>query len=78
MSAEKQLLVRGVWEGSPADRAGIEPGDRIVGFDSKKLTPEVQRELCILLGDPKTESVELLIENAQGQRKVFLTKERLL
>jgi hypothetical protein len=78
MNAEKQLLVRGVWEGSPADRAGIQAGDRIVEFNSRKVTPELQRDLVILLNDGATESVELLLETPQGPRKVLLKKERLL
>jgi hypothetical protein len=78
MNAESQLLVRGVWEGSPADRAGIRVGDRIVEFNARTVTPELQRDLVLLLNDGATESVELLLETPQGPRKVLLKKERLL
>jgi S1-C subfamily serine protease len=77
-NAENQLAVRGVWEGSPADRAGIQVDDRIVEFNSRKVTPELQRDLWILLNDIKTDSVELLLETKQGPRKILLKKENLI
>jgi hypothetical protein len=77
-NAENELVVRGVWEGSPADRAGIQAGDRIVGFDSRKPAPGLQRDLVLLLSDGATTSIELLLDTAQGQRKITLTKEELL
>jgi hypothetical protein len=77
-NAENQLVVRGIWERSPADRAGIQVDDRIVEFNSRKVTPELQRDLWILLNDSKTESVKLLLETKQGQRKILLKKENLI
>ena len=77
-NAENQLVVRGIWEKSPADRAGIQGGDRILEFNSRKVTPELHRELWLLLNDGKTESVELLIETKAGPRKILLKKENLI
>jgi predicted aspartyl protease len=77
-NAENQLIVRGVWEKSPADLAGIQVGDRILEFNSKRYTPELQRELILLLNDGKTESIELLIETKAGSRRVLLNKGRLI
>jgi hypothetical protein len=77
-NAENQLVVRGVWEKSPADLAGIQVDDRILEFNSKKYTTELHRELILLLNDDKTESVELLIETKAGPRRVFLKKAHLI
>jgi hypothetical protein len=77
-NAENQLVVRGIWEKSPADRAGIQVGDRILEFNSRKVTPELHRELWLLLNDGKTESVELLIETKAGPRRIVLKKANLI
>jgi len=77
-NAEKQLVVHGLWERSPADRAGIQPGDWIREFKSKKVTPELHRELWLLLNDSGIQSVELLIETKKGPRKILLQKEKLI
>ena len=75
---EKNLVVRGIWEKSPADLAGIQIEDRVLEFNSKKVTPELHRELWLLLNDNKRKSVELLIETKKSSRKILLKKENLI
>jgi hypothetical protein len=77
-NAENHLLVRGIWEKSPADLAGIHVGDRILEFNSKKVIPELQQELWLLLNDAKIKSVELRIETKKGPRKILLKKKNLI
>jgi hypothetical protein len=77
-NAEKHLVVRGIWEKSPADLAGIQIEDRILEFNSKKVTPELHQELWLLLNNNKFKSVELLIETKKGPQKIFLKKETLI
>ena len=77
-NAERQLVVRGIWEKSPADLAGIQIEDRVLEFNSKKVTPELHRELWLLLNDNKLKSVELLIETKKSPRKILLKKENLI
>ena len=77
-NAENHLLVRGIWEKSPADLAGIQIEDRILEFNSKKVTPELHQELWLLLNDDKLKSVKLLIETKKSPRKIILKKENLI
>lgn len=78
ISAENQIVVKGVWESSPADRAGIEVGDRILSFDSRGVTPANLIELIGLLEDDSTESVTLEILQGDTPREVRLVKTMLL
>lgn len=77
-NAENHLLVRGIWEKSPADLAGIQIEDRILEFNSKKVTPELHQELWLLLNNAKLKSVKLLIETKKNPRKILLKKKNLI
>jgi hypothetical protein len=77
-NAENHLLVRGIWEKSPADRAKVQVGDLILEFNSKKVTPKLHKELWLLLNDAKIKAVELLIGTKEGPRKILLKKEILI
>jgi len=77
-NAENRLAVRGVWEKSPADLAGIQVEDLILEFNAKKATPERHQELWLLLNDDQVKSVKLLIETNKGPRKLHLKKKKLI
>jgi predicted aspartyl protease len=77
-NGERQLVARGIWEKSPADLAGIRIDDRVLEFNSRKVTPELHRELWLLLNDNKRKSVELLIETKDGPRKILLKKRNII
>lgn len=74
----QEVVVRGIWEQSPADRAGIMVGDCVLEFNSIKLTPETLGQLWLLLSDEKIKQVDLLLKNMTGQRKVTLKKDNLI
>ncbi len=72
------VVVRGVWEKSPAYLAGLEVGDRILEFNSKKLTFESHQEFWLLLQDDKVKTIEVVIQKSNGSRKILLQKKNLL
>jgi hypothetical protein len=78
LNDENHLLVRGVWEKSPADLAGIQIDDRVLEFNSKRTTPENYKELWLLLNNADIQSVKLLIETKKGLRKIHLKKKKLI
>jgi predicted aspartyl protease len=77
ISADREVIVKGVWEGSPADRAGIEVGDRILSFDYRDLTPDGLIDLIVLLEDDAAESVTLEMSREDTVREVTLVKAAL-
>lgn len=76
--ATNGIMVRGIWSGSPADKAGIGVKDEIVKVNGKPITGENLFELIQLLLDDKVKSVRLTIKNDQGLRTVHLPKKNLL
>lgn len=70
--------VMGVWEGSPADLAGLQIGDEII-----KIYNEVNSEipfdkLIEFILSEKDYTLKLLVKNNQGEREVRLNKAKLL
>lgn len=60
------VIASRVVENSPADRAGIEEGDRIISFNGKEL--ELVNELAMLTQKNAGEPIEIVYE-ADGQRR---------
>jgi S1-C subfamily serine protease len=77
LSDEKEAIVEGVWEGSPADLAGIEVGDRIVSFDSREVTQDNLIDLINLLKDDAVPSVAVEILHMGDSTEVSLEKAML-
>jgi len=69
--------VEGVWEGSPADEANIQVGDKVVSFNSTMITPENLHELMQMLYDDDIKSITLEVKDNTGVRKIELTKRML-
>jgi len=72
------IQVMGIWEGSPADLAGLLVGDEIV-----KVYNEVNSEIPFdksieLIFSEKNNTLKLLVKNSQGEREVVLNKAKLL
>ena len=65
----KGSLVRGVETGSPADKAGIQPGDVILSFNGQPI--EKTQDLPRLVGNTKPGSRSNLIVWRQGQEKTL-------
>lgn len=78
LAEDGDVVVKGIWEGSPADNAGIELGDRILSFSGRKISSANLIDLIDLLEDDETESVTLVIERESGAEEVSLTKTMLL
>jgi hypothetical protein len=73
------VKVKGVWPGSPAAEAGLEVGDRILEFNSTKLTTETHPQLWALLQDDSPAGpLELLVQKSGGPKRVVLHKRNLL
>lgn len=74
-----RILVEAVIDGSPADEAGINPGDTIVGIDGKPVKGRMLSEaIDDMDGEPETE-IDLTVRNPAGeQRELRLTREYIL
>lgn len=71
--------VRGFWKGSPADLAGLVPGDEILKMDSKPAEEYTKSERVSILHDPLVDSLEFEVRDSTGAiRDVWIGKAFLL
>jgi len=77
ISEENEIIVKGVWENSPADDAKIEVGDIILSINSQKATHANCIELIKIIQDDHTESMTFEIMNRGVTRKIKLNKKML-
>jgi serine protease DegQ len=54
-------MVAGVWQNGPADKAGVRPGDIIVGIDGQRITDRAQLLDIVAQMRPKTETTLRII-----------------
>jgi regulator of sigma E protease len=71
LSARVPFYVGGLKKGSPADRAGIEEGDRIVGFNDQ--TIEFYDQFGPLARSNKCKDVFITVQRGEETKKVNLT-----
>src|SRR3712207_3006014 len=72
------LRVVSVFDGSPADRGGLRPGDVIVEADGTSLRGKTSQEATALIKGPAGTRVELTYERGGGEeRTVELRRERV-
>ena len=57
--------------------AGIEVGDRVIAFDSKKASPANLAELVRLIKDDDVKSFEIELEHRGTTRKMTIVKAML-
>ena len=69
-----QVVIKGLWENSPADKAQLQVGDRILSFNSQKATQANLIELLNMMDDDATKSITLEVGNVAGTREVTLNK----
>lgn len=77
LSESNEVFVEGIWENSPADKAGVKVDDIILSFNSRKVMSDNLLELQSLLRDDQTGSIELEIISQGEKRRVHLKKEFL-
>lgn len=77
LSEKNEIVVEGIWENSPADKANIQVGDQIIAFNSTKATPENLIELIETLKNDLVETISLEIKNQNGTKKLKLNKAML-
>ncbi len=77
LSEDNEIFVEGIWEGSPADEAGIMVGDIVSGFDDKKAFPANLNDLFGRMEDDDVKSISLEITNQGGTGRLKLNKALL-
>ena len=75
---DNRTVVKGFWEGSPADKSGIQVGDEIIEINSINVSELALFEISSILKDDTVQEIELLINTEPGEKKVILKKETLL
>ena len=78
LNDDGKIVVSGIWTASPADKAGIGPGDEIVALNGNPLASADLFELIAQLMNGGIKEVNLEIQNSQGRRVFHLKKEKLL
>ncbi len=73
----ERTVVQGFWEGSSADRSGIQLNDEILEINSRSTKALTLREINEILDNDRIETIELLIRGPQGEKKLALRKEML-
>jgi len=70
------VLVSGVEEGSPADKAGIEEGDIIVKFDGEKVTSPEELRSAVQALDPGEEATVEVLHDGKPTSVAVIVGER--
>jgi hypothetical protein len=74
ISPEGEIVVKGLWETSPADDAGLDAGDVILSFNSRKVTASNLFELMQMLEDDSTTSITLEVADEDTARSITIDK----
>ena len=76
IEVEGSVVVFEIFSGSPADRSGLSPGDRILQADGNDLTGQGVSRAVELLRGPSNTSVDVLIKRPGADEPFSLTVER--
>jgi hypothetical protein len=71
-------VVEAVWKGSPADKMGIEPGDRVLKINSWKTSQLSSNDLNQLLYNNRVRRIELVVKQSYREQLIILNKQDLL
>ncbi|MFC2157863.1 PDZ domain-containing protein [Acidobacteriota bacterium] len=77
LSEDNEVFVEGIWENSPADKSGILVGDRIISYNSEKVSPDNLLKLQNALYNDKVDTIEFEIVSRGKKRSVLLKKTLL-
>lgn len=72
-----KIIVQGYWEDSPADRSDIEINDEVLEINASKVKDVSMREIKNILEDDEIKTIELLIANSKGTKRLIIEKEML-
>jgi hypothetical protein len=75
--ADNSIIVKGLWAGGPADKAGIEVGNEIIACDSKPFGRDEIFMLRQYLDKESTKDVKLVVKSKEGKREISLQKKML-
>jgi predicted aspartyl protease len=78
MGDSENIIVRGLWIGSPADRAGLKVNAEVIALDSIPATRQNLPDIRGHLHDKKRSQIELEIRQPEGKKRIILHKEFIL
>ncbi|MBA2644231.1 MAG: S41 family peptidase [Solirubrobacterales bacterium] len=73
----KGLRIANIFKGSPADRAGLEPGDVILSADRQPLAGKTTTQATALIKGPRGTSVTLRVVSDGRERQVRVERDRV-
>jgi len=73
----KGLRIANIFKGSPADRAGLEPGDVILSADRQTLAGKTTTQATALIKGPRGTSVTLRVVSDGRERRVRVERDRV-
>lgn len=73
-----RIYICAIFEGSPAERAGLEVGDEIKKIYSNSNMELTYKDLLNLIKSEENQTIKLLISGQTGEREVVLNKAMLL
>jgi len=76
-AVSRGLRVVNIFEGSPADQAGLEPGDLILRAGDQRLAGMTTTEATALIKGPKGTSVALRVRSDGDEREVRVRRDRV-
>jgi serine protease Do len=76
LGTDKGIVVLGIYEGGPADRAGLRAGDVIIAVDGKTVTQNDEMQKALFkhrIGD----TVRLTVQRGGNQQEISVTAEKV-
>lgn len=77
-SKDGKTLIAGFWEGTTADKIGIEIGDELVMINGKKIDELSPTEVQNIYYNDDIKEIDVVYKNKTGLHKTIATKEMLL
>lgn len=77
LTEENEAVIEGIWENSPADKANIHVGDKLIRFNSKEITSSNLAELLEMMHNDNISSIHITVNNQNGRRDIKLEKVML-
>lgn len=78
-NGDGRIIVVAPIEGSPAEKAGIKPGDEILKVDGKDVyANEIDKAVAMMLGKPGTKVQMTFMRAGKGKFDVTITREKIV